>query len=103
MMLKSENFLLNPEVTESQLKNAGFRSNVFRCFVYKNMIQFEMEIDMDEKTWSYSINDANGVYAPYYNREYGKNMVADELDKKVKKIIREMQRANILIDKRRIK
>lgn len=105
MMLRSENYLLNPDVTESQLKNAGFRNNVFRCFIYKNMIQFVMEVDLDEKSWSYSVNDSNtdDSYPQYYNRGYGKNLVIEELDTKVKKIIREMQKSKILINKRRMK
>ena len=64
-----------------------------------------MEIDMEEKTWIYSVNDSNTdePYAQYYNRKYGENLVVGELDAKIKKIIREMQRANILKYKRRIK
>lgn len=104
-ILNTSKYKLNSEITESQLKNAGFRGNLYRSYIYGEQIQFVMEIDMEEGTWNYTVYDSlnNVPYAQYYNRGYGTNILIPELDKKIKNIIQKMQREKILLNKRRIK
>ena len=103
-ILNPRNYKLYPDITEGQLSKVGFRRNQFSRYIYKDMVQFIMEIDLESETWDYQVydTDKDAPYSPYYNREFGVNTVILKIEKKIQKIIRKMQREKILMSKRRI-
>ena len=83
-----EQFTLNKNVTESQLKEAGFVKGIYRTNIHKDLIFLKITIE-DNEWWTYQIlnNDKhNTLYIPYYNRLTGKNELVDKFDKKLYKI-----------------
>lgn len=94
-----EKYKLNKGVTEKILSKNGFdKSGIYKCFVYKNIIQLIVRVDIEEKWWDYQIYnvDAKSIYNQYYDRKDGKNLVVKEIDHKVHKIISELVKSNIL-------
>jgi len=94
-------YKLNPKITLSMLRKNGFTTeNIYRKSVYKDMIQFELEVDLEEKKFSYSVNDlCNGqLYIPFYNSYYGGvNKVLNHVEKSVKDAFRGLEKKNILV------
>lgn len=93
-----EKYELRKEVTEKVLRENGFRNNTFKCWIYKNIIQLIINVDIEEKTWNYDIydTDANSSYIHFYNRG-NKNLVVEEIDKKLEVIMNEFVRSKIFI------
>lgn len=94
-----EKYRLNKGVTDKILLKNGFDKNgTYRCFVYKNIIQLIIRVNIEENWWDYQIYnvDAKSIYNQYYDRKYGKNLVVKEIDHKVHKIISELVKSNIL-------
>lgn len=94
-----DKYKLNKNVTEKILSKNGFdKSGTYKCFVYKNIIQLIVRVDIEENWWDYQIYnvDTKSIYNQYYDRKYGKNSVVKEIDHKVKKSISELVKANIL-------
>lgn len=95
---------LHENVNDEILHKNGFnRNGIFRCYVYKNIIQFIANIDIEEHWWDYQICDVDTqlmhtplIYPAYYNRSGGKHLEIDEIDKKVDKIIQEFVNQKIL-------
>lgn len=75
----------------------GFRHGTFKCLIYKKLLQLIVKIDMDNNNWEYQVHDitSDSLYTPYYRREYSKNSIVKELDKKINKVFREMTKKNI--------
>lgn len=98
-------YKLNPDITESQLKNIGFRHNRYKCWVYKDIIQLIIDIDIPNKWWGYQIwnTDLSMQYTPYYFREYGIDNVVKTIDRKINSIFKEFEKAQLFITKRRKK
>lgn len=94
-------YKLNPELTPDMLRKSGFTTeNIYRKFVYENMIQFELEVDLDEKKYSYAVNDLcnKQLYIPFYNSYYGGvNKVLNRVEKAVKEAFRGLEKKNILV------
>ena len=94
-----EKYKLNKNVTEKILSKNGFdKSGTYKCFVYKNIIQLIVRVDIEEKWWDYLVYniDTKSIYNQFYDRKYGKNEMVKEIDHKVKKIINELVKSNIL-------
>lgn len=92
-----EKYKLNNNITEDDLKNAGFRNGVYRSNLYKDMILFLITIDLNDKWWTYQVcnADANTLYVHYYNRMAGENELVNRLDKKIKGIFNNMAKQGI--------
>lgn len=97
-----DSYYVNNNLTEQLLTGNGFKNGVFKCYVYKNILQLVVNINSDNKKWGYSIidTDTNTYYSPYYNREYGNNMIVTEVDEKVDKILREMLKVGVFWERR---
>ena len=94
-----DKYKLNKNVTEKILSKNGFDKNgTYKCFVYKNIIQLIVRVDIEEKWWDYLVYnvDTKSIYNQFYDRKYGKNEMVKEIDHKVKKIINELVKSNIL-------
>lgn len=90
---------LHKDVNDELLRKNGFnRNGTYRCYVYKNIIQLIIKIDIDEQCWDYQIYnvDTQLIYPPYYNRDSGKHLEVEEIDSKVDKVIKEFVKAKIL-------
>ena len=98
MNLKKK-YKLHKDVNESLLKDNGFRRYVFKCYVYKDIIQLIIHIDLEEKHWDYQVydDDNNIIYIPYYNRDFGTNKVVKSIDKKMNKIFKELEKVKIFV------
>lgn len=95
----TDKYKLNKNVTEKILIKNGFdKSGTYRGFVYKNIIQLIIRVDIEDNWWDYLVYnvDTKSIYNQYYDRKYGKNSVVKEIDHKVKKIISELVKAEIL-------
>ena len=93
-------YRVNKEINETILKSNGFnRYSTYKCYIYKDLIQFVIHINIEEKDWDYQVIDVcnESLYTPYYDREFGKNSIICELDKKIEKIINEMIKSKIFI------
>lgn len=97
--MKVTDYKVNKEINETMLRTKGYRYGTYRCYIYKNLIQFVIHINIEEKKWDFQVidTDYNSLYIPYYDREYGKNKIVKELDKKIESIIKEMVEEKILI------
>lgn len=95
-----EKYKLNVDTTEDNLRNEGFRHGIFRCYVFKHIVQLVVYVDIGEKWWSYQVQntDSNTLFVPYYDRLYGVNDIVKEIDRKVESILLEMSKKNILIE-----
>lgn len=101
-------FKLNPNITDKQLKDVGFRkfgshSYSYKCWIYKTAIQLKIEIDLEEEWYGFQIydTDTNDLYTPYYDRTYGINDIVKILDKKVSSVFKELNKENIFTYNRR--
>ena len=93
-------YRVNKEIDETILKSNGFnRYSTYTCYIYKDLIQFVIHINIEEKDWDYQVIDVcnESLYTPYYDREFGKNSIICELDKKIENIINEMIKSKIFI------
>lgn len=90
----AEKYKLNPNVTENLLRVEGFRRGIFKCDIYKNIVQLIVHIDIEEQWWSYQVcnMDSDSLYVPYYDRRYGgRNLIIEEIDEKMRVIFEEMK------------
>lgn len=93
-------YRVNKKINETILKSNGFnRYSTYKCYIYKDLIQFVIHINIEEKDWDYQVIDVcnESLYTPYYDREFGKNSIICELDKKIENIINEMIKSKIFI------
>lgn len=95
----SDKYKLNKNIASETLYKNDFRNGVFKRYIYKNIIQLIIGVDVNENDWYYQVYDVDHdtLFSQYYDREYGKNDVVKELDKKVDKIFKEMVKKNILV------
>lgn len=101
MLKLQDKYKVNKSVTESILKTNGFKNGVHKCYIYKDIIMLFVTIDTNKFLWDYQVHDVNNdtPYAQYYDREYGKNTLIKELDKKIIGIFDEMVKSKILTKK----
>lgn len=83
------------ETSKDKLKNLGFRYSkkyegyvqTFVVYKYKNlvpMIYCRITVDEESKrVWLSICDDQDRLYAPYYNEEYGKNVLLKDIEKEV--------------------
>lgn len=92
-------YKVNKNIDENKLNKNGFKYGTFRRFVYKNIIQFVIHIDLENMDWDFQVCDVNhnSYYMAYYNRQYGKNEIINIIDKQIEKIINELEKNKILI------
>ena len=93
-------YRVNKKINETILKSNGFnRYSTYKCYIYKDLIQLVIHINIEEKDWDYQVIDVcnESLYTPYYDREFGKNSIICELDKKIENIINEMIKSKIFI------
>ena len=85
-------------INEDILRCNGFnRNGIFKCYVYKNMLQLIIQIDIENQQWDYQIFniDTQMIYPSYYNRNGSIHLEIDEIDKKVNKIFCELENKKI--------
>lgn len=99
-MVKIEDYKVNKTVC-NEISKFGFHDGVRCIWLYKNMIQLVIIIDSERFKWECQVRDVcnNSLYAGYYNYEYGRNELVEKIDKQVQKIISEMVKNKILIEK----
>lgn len=92
-----DKYKLNSGATKEKLHQNGFKNRTFKCYIYKDLIQLIIRVDVENNTFEYQVDDidSNSLYTPYYRREYGKNRVVKILDSKINKIFKEMEKQNI--------
>lgn len=102
-MGKYSKLKLCTNLSKTTLEKLGFKKGVYRKHIYKNIIQFELGINLDEREWYFQVLDNNtgGMYIPYYNRIFGKNEVVESLDKEVDKIFSKMKRNKVFYTKKK--
>lgn len=93
-----EKYKLNKNISEEKLSQNGFKNGTFKCFIYKELIQLVVHIDIESNYYEYQVVYAplGSLYTHYYEREYGKSKVVKMLDGKINRIFREMCNQNIL-------
>lgn len=98
-MIAITDYKVNKSIDENILNKNGFRYGTYKKFIYKDIIQFVVHIDLETHDWDYQVYDINhnSYYMAYYNRQYGKNEVVDIIDKKMNEIITELEKNKILI------
>lgn len=98
-MITINDYHVNENTNESILSKNGFRYGTLKKFVFKDLIQLIVHIDLETFDWDYQVWDVcnNSYYMGYYDREYGRNEIAKKIDKKVNDIINELERKEILI------
>ena len=94
-------YKLKYDVSDKKLRDNGFKNHKFQCYIYKDIIKLIVSVDIEERWWNYLVFDenTNTIYAPYYNREYGKNLIIQELDGKIEDIFEEFVNSKIFIKK----
>lgn len=98
-MINIDDYKVNKNVNTELLNKNGFRYGTFKCYIYKDIIQLIIHIDVENKAWEYQVYDVDhdSLYISYYNREYGKSDVVKAIDKKIKKVMKKMEKQNIII------
>ena len=93
------------KVSKDKLCRLGFRYNkglegysrTVEVYKYKNtvpMIYCRINVDEeDNRVWLIVCDDNDRLYAPYYNSEFGKNTIVDDIEKNISK---ELNRLGIL-------
>lgn len=83
------------DITKDAMKKLGFRYDgecdsytyKFPVYKYNKVPVLFCKIGIDEETnqiW-FNICDNNGLYMPYYNEEYGTNMLIPLIDERIEK------------------
>ncbi len=86
------------EISKKKMKELGFKYDlqldkyIYKFPVYKNnkvpLIFCKLGIDEETNCIWFNVYDLHDMlYAPYYNRTYGKNSVVPIIDKEIKKEI----------------
>lgn len=85
-------YKLKEGLTNTILKENGFRNGKYRVNLYKNLIYLIISVDLTDNWWTYQVcnEDCSTLYMPYYNRLYGHNDLVKKLDRKIRKIFNEM-------------
>ena len=84
------------DISKAQMKKLGFRYDrsidaytyTFTVHIYKgiSLIYCKLGIDDETKDVWFNVYDANDIlYAAYYNDEYGKNSIVDNIEKVISK------------------
>lgn len=99
-MVKIEDYKVNKKSC-NEISKYGFYDGVRRIWLYKNIIQLVIIIDSERFQWEYQVRDVcnHSLYAGYYNYEYGRNELVEKINKQVQKIVSEMVKNKILIEK----
>lgn len=83
------------ETTKDKLRKLGFRYSkkyegyvhTFVAYSYKKIVpMIYCRITVDEETkraWLNVCDDNDRLYAPYYNDEYGKNVIMQDIEKAI--------------------
>ena len=84
------------------IKDGFYRDGIFKTFVYKDIIQLVIQFNNDEKWWGYDIYNVNtkSLYAPYYDRGYGRHLVVEEIDKNIEKVFKKLIKAKVFKEKK---
>ena len=89
-------------VNSTQMKELGFRYDyeiqdyIYKFPVYKSkknepLIFCKLGVDEDVKRVYFNVTNKDGtLYAPYYDRQYGKSMVVEMIDKNIQKEFKEL-------------
>lgn len=96
----AEKFELIDSVSEYDLKKIGFKNGIYKCFIYKDILQFIIDVEInkeDGNSWEYHIYNADtqSIYAGYYNRDYGIDAHLKEIDQTVNKVMNKLVKAKI--------
>lgn len=71
----------------------NFEGCTYKAWIYKKLVQLVIHVDLEDNWCDYQVINASDdeLYAPYYNRQYGKNKVVEELDAKIAKEFKKLQ------------
>lgn len=87
-----QNYKPNSELTKEILKENNFRyidgiySYRFPVYKYKNdpILWCILYVDIENNSCNINIFDQNNnIYAQYFDREYGNNIVVEDIDKRI--------------------
>lgn len=96
--MTATDYKVNKNIDENLLIKNGFKYGTLKKFIYKDIIQFVVHIDLETYDWDCQVYDTNhnSYYMAYYNRQYGKNEVVGIIDKKISEIMAELERNKLL-------
>ena len=99
---KIPEFRVRDGITPRQLQEAGFEEYrdhwTLKQFLYEKLIYVMILISKEDNFCSARIMRTDqGVYAPFYNRFFGpKNLVRDKIDERYMRLLRRLNRADII-------
>lgn len=101
-MYKLENLKLNKHLTNKDLESIGFKKGKYRKHIFKDLIDFEIGVNLEDHEWYYQVLDNcnNTLYTPYYNRLFGENKVVEQLDKEIQRVVSRLKRNKLFITKK---
>lgn len=85
------------DISKAQMKKIGFRYDhsiddytySFPVYKYKGIVPMVYcKLGIDEETkrvWFKICDDSDRLYAPYYNNEYGRNIIVKDIEKVILK------------------
>ena len=79
----------------------NFEGCTYETWIYKKIIRLVIHVDLEDNWCDYQVVNASDgeLYAPYYNRQYGKNKVVEELDVRIAKEFKKLQGNGMIIYK----
>lgn len=101
-MINLDDYRLSKNVSTELLNRNGFQYGTFKCFIYKDIIQLIIHIDIENRIWEYQVYDVDhgSLYISYYNSEFGVSDVVKTIDKKISKIMKEFENQKIIVKER---
>jgi len=96
-MINLDDYRLSKNVSTKLLNRNGFQYGTFKCFIYKDIIQLIIHIDIENRIWEYQVYDVDhgSLYISYYNSD-----VVKTIDKKIRKIMKEFENQKIIVKER---
>lgn len=99
-----DKYELIPSLTKTDLKNNGFHYNFEYKFyttefnLYRNLFKLVINIDLNESWVGFQVihTEHNMLYPAYYDREYGTNNIVKQIDRSVRRILKDLEKLNIL-------
>lgn len=98
-LLNKQKYKVN--LTKESMKELGFRYDYelgdyvlkFTVYKYGKIPLIFCKLGIDEETniiWHCVCDANNNLYTPYYNHEYGKNSIVPNIERKIKKKLKEL-------------
>lgn len=104
MELLYDKYALRKDLTENKLIKFGFHhGKTYRTYVYKDILQLIIEVDLDNGDWWYQVRNTSTdtFYPSYYNRTYGVDFMISDVDNNIEKVMKQLVRAEIFKKKKK--